>query len=194
MPRTSWPIQRRDTDGLMIDQRRVLARLPETLDWREACEHVGVQPERFRTWLKRDEHFQRAYDSLLAPALDVARRMLEVQALEAVRVYREALEAVKDVKQKACCPDCGDGFAVQGDIPDWQARLRASETIFKVCGLLNNRKAVEATAPQPSLEESLALAVARAGRPVPANMLDKLHRMGRLPAESQRQLEPPKRS
>ena len=34
----------------MLDQRRVLAGLPQTLYWRMVCRQEGVRAERVRTW------------------------------------------------------------------------------------------------------------------------------------------------
>lgn len=136
MPRTTWPIRRRDSNGLMLDQRRLLRRLVDTQDWRKACEQERIHPERFRTWVKRDRAFREVYDAIHQSAVEFARVAMRAASYASVEALEKAHDAVKVPKRRIECPHCGRTSTHENSEPDWRTRLRAAKTILEAVGLL----------------------------------------------------------
>lgn len=129
-----------------------------TSNWREACEKAGVPANSLKYWLAHEPAFQKAYNSLLGPAVEVARDMIESTAVRAAGMYDEAIDAIKGIDCTVVCPACQHEFSAKVGEPDWAARLRAGDTVLKVSRILKDVKEIGATITHLSVEESLALA------------------------------------
>ena len=151
----------RDADGLMLNQRRLLQEMAQVTDWRKACENAEIKPETARGWLTRDEAFIQAYNDLLGPAVEIARDLMESSALKAAGMYSEAIEAMKVIDTEVTCPHCRKEFTLESVTPDWNARLRAGDTILKSAKILKDVKEISGSITHLSMEESLALAKAK---------------------------------
>ena len=158
---TNRQLLARDADGLMLNQRRLLQELAQVADWRKACENAEINPGTARRWLTSDAEFMQAYNALLGPSLDIARDLMESTALKAAGMYDEALEAVKILDQEVVCPECHHEFTTEIASPDWNARLRAGDTVLRVGHILKDVKQIEGSITHLSMEESLALAKAK---------------------------------
>src|SRR3990167_4646401 len=100
------PIKRRDADGLMLDQRRLLQSLAEGIPPQQACRQEDVEWGRFRHWLSEDAAFQQAFDGLVSNSVETARSLLEAMAHKAARVFEGAVEQTKVIEIPVVCPNC----------------------------------------------------------------------------------------
>ena len=192
---TSRQLQRRDKDGVTLQQRNVLQALAQEQDWRAACTSVEVLPKTLQGWLQNDEAFGARYDNLLGPSLEIAKDMMEQRALKAAGMYDEALDAVRTIARDVACPKCDHKFTAFQTAPDWSARLKAGDTIMKTAGILIDRRKIEQTNVNLSFEQSMALAqiqyalptAKRTGRPpditVSPSMVEQLKRKGAIEGE-----------
>ncbi len=173
-------LQARDADGLTLTQRRALQELAFTDDWRQACVKAKVSPHSVKHWLSTNEAFHTAYNNLLGPAVAVVRDMMESSAVKAAGMYEKALDALKTVEREIRCPECQHEFILPESGPDWNARLRAGDTVMRVAKVLKDVKEIGGTITHLSMEENLALASAqhsiRNGQEptIPPRMMDKL--------------------
>ena len=175
-------LQRRDGDGLMLNQRKLLSELALEPDLRRACTQAGVKLATAKAWLQRDEAFGHAFDQLLGPSLDLAKALMESAATRASGVYEEALTATKIGTVEAKCPDCDRVFETEAQIPDWHVRLRAADIVMKVGNILIDRKQIEQTNVVMTVEERFALELYRRGASVPPNIISRLDKKGLLNA------------
>ena len=136
MPRTTWPIRRRDSSGLMLDQRRLLQELARCQNWTQACIRAEIHPERFRTWVKRDRAFRKVYDAIHQSAVELARVAMRAASYASVEALEKAHAAVKVPKRRIRCNHCRRWSTYENPEPDWRTRLRAAETVLKAVGLL----------------------------------------------------------
>lgn len=184
MTTASRQLQRRDKDGLTLQQRNTLQALAQEEDWRKACASVGVLPATLQKWLQTDEKFGARYDQLLGPALDIAQSIIETSALKAAGMYEEAMDAVRTVTRDVTCPECSHRFTAFQTVPDWSNRLRAGDTILKVSNILIERKRIDQTITTLNFEETMALAQIRYAQRkgqdnvVSPGMMDVLRRKG----------------
>lgn len=173
-------LQARDADGLTLTMRRALQSLALTDDWRDACVEARVSPNSVKHWLSTNEEFRAAYNDLLGPAVAVVRDMVETLGIKAAGMYDEALDALRTVERNVCCPKCNHEFTLPESGPDWNARLRAGDTVLKTSRILKDVKVTEGTITHLSMEEALALASAqyaiRHGHEptIPPRMMEKL--------------------
>lgn len=184
--RRSTSVQRRDPDGLLIEQRRFFQELALYGDPKIACEKADVSYNRFKSWLGRDRHFQAAYDTALGPSLNIVREMLETSAPRAAGVLDEALEASDPMEHDTICPECNHHFMIVIQIPNHQVKLKASEMILRATRMLKDVREVEGTITHIGLEDRLALSMYKAwqtgvGSPIPPNVLSRLKTLHLIP-------------
>lgn len=175
--RNSSSVQRRDANGLLIEQRRFFQELAVYGDPKKACEEADITWGRFKNWLSRDKHFQEAYDNMLSPSLDLVREMLETSAPKAAGVVDAALDSDDTMEYDVVCDEQHEGprhFKTYIKIPNWQVKLRASEMIFKATKLLKDVKEISGTVTHMTLEDRIALASHNAGRTLPPNVKNRL--------------------
>lgn len=178
------PVRRRDADGLMLDQRRLLQSLAEGVPPPQACQQENVEWGRFRHWLSEDAAFQQAFDGLVSNSVETARSLLEAMAVKAVRVFEDAVAHTKVIEVPVCCPDCGKEFLGQVETADMATRLRAGETVLKSTRLLKDVKEIGGTfthlRASLTFEELLALAAAESGRHISPHLRTRFTQMGLL--------------
>lgn len=172
----SLQLMRRDEDGLMLNQRRLLQALATDPDFRTACREADVKVATAKRWLAKDEAFQRQYDEVLGPTLKLAKEVMESAAFKASVVFEEAVTATKGgLDQEVTCPECEHTFEVRTVVPDWNTRIRAGELIHKVVGLLIDRRQIQTTRVTLTVEELLAVASVQAGNPISPLILQRPH-------------------
>ena len=176
------PLRHRDSDGLLVEQRRFFQSLADCGDPRRACEESQITWTRLKTWLARDRAFGEAWDRALGPSVDTVRELLETSATKAAAVLDEALDSDATIEHDAVCPACAFLFTVRVQIPNWQVRLRAGEMILKGARVLREVKDinVEGTVTHMTLEQRLALAAWKAGQHVTPQALTELRNLGLL--------------
>lgn len=178
-------LQAKDDEGLTLQQRNLLQELAlHPGDWRLACTNAEVAPKLCQSWLSTNESFLGAYNNLVGSSLDIVQDRMEDLAHRAGDMYEEAMEAVHYWSKDVTCPKCTHEFSVPVGGPDWNARLRSGDTIMKVSRVLIDRKQIEQTNLNLSVEDSMALYSYRwavdHGKPVTVkpSVIDKLKRMG----------------
>ena len=191
----AYPVRKRDGDGLMIDQRRLLQAIPHYGDPKEACEAEGISWTRFSSWLSKDEAFQQAFNDCFGSPVETVKALFESSALKAWTVYDDALDATHTVKQHVTCPNeqdvtcpcgcaetftvlCNHTFPVEFETSNEAIRLRAGETVLKTAKVLVERKEVTQTNIRLSLEEMVALTRLKSGRSIPPHLETKFRQMG----------------
>lgn len=188
-------LQVKDDEGLTLQQRNLLQELAlHPGDWRRACANAEVAPKRCQSWLANNAAFLSEYNSLVGSSLDIVQDRMEDLAHRAGDMYEEAIEAVRYWSKDVSCPKCKHEFSVPIGGPDWNARLRSGDTIMKVSRILLDRKEIQQTNINLSVEQSMALmsyqwSIANGKQPtVKPSVLDELRRMGEIndnPASSE---------
>lgn len=176
--------RRRNKSGLTLKQRAFLTELAASTrkagSWREAARAIGITPKTVLRWLKNDPAFAHAYDNLFDSTSNTIKKYLDHLTLRAAEVYDEALDASAEKKELTTCPSCGHRFEVSIVVPEWQARLRAADTVMKSTRLLTDVKQIETKNIRMTWEEALALAAYRAGKPIPPALEERLRTAGLL--------------
>ena len=165
---------------MTITQRQLLQEVTLKPDLDEACEKVGIKLATVKKWLQRDEAFGDAYDEIFKDSLAIAKGLMEGAAARATGVYEEALTATKIGEVDVQCTHCGEDFQTVASMPDWTARLKAAEIILKTSNILVDRRQIEQTTVHLTMEERLAIAAWKSGRPIPPNVQSKLEQRGLL--------------
>ena len=180
-------LQAKDDEGLTLEQRNLLQELGmHPGDWKQACVNSQIPQKRCQRWLANNEAFLSAYNNLVGSSLDIVQDRMEDLAHRAGDMYEEAMEAVRYWSKDVTCPKCTHEFSVPVGGPDWNARLRSGDTIMKVSRVLIDRKQIEQTNVNLSVEQSMALMSYRyskeSGKPVTVkpSVLDELRRMGEI--------------
>lgn len=176
--------RRRNKQGLTIKQRAFLTELAASTrnakSWRDAAKAIGVNPKTVLRWLRGDPNFARAYDNLFDATATTVKKYLDHLTLRAAEVYDEALDAAAEHRSTVVCPSCGHKFDHTIVIPEWQARLKAADTVMRTMKVLTDVKQVETRSIKMSWEQALALAAYRAGRPIPPRLEEQLRTSGLL--------------
>ncbi len=151
-------LQVKDNEGLTLQQRNLLQELAlHPGDWKKACANAEVPPKLCQAWLSTNESFLANYNSLVGSSLDIVQDRMEDLAHRAGDMYEEAMEAVRYWSKDVTCPKCKNEFSVPSGGPDWNARLRSGDTIMKVSRILIDRKQIQQTNVNLSVEQSMAL-------------------------------------
>lgn len=185
MPNARDAQRKRLDNGLTVDQNLILQELTMLGNWKQACDRAGVSYERFRTWIKRDEAFRKAFEELNAGAVESVRRQLEGSSQRAAEAFDDALEATKDVKIKTECPECHAEIELVAEVPDHATRLKSAEVILKVNKVLKDVKEVEGRITVAALPLHLQLALAawrRGDYGIPPGYRDQLIEYGMIKA------------
>src|SRR3990167_321392 len=172
--------RKRMANGLTIDQNLVLQELSASHNWKEACNKAGVEHSRFRSWIKRDQQFLRAFEELHGGAIEAVKAQLTSSAQRATETFDDALDATKDVTIETKCPACGSDIKIVAEVPDYGVRLKAGEVILKVNRILKDVKEVEGrvTIAALPLHLQLALAAYDAQQPIPPGAEKELRELG----------------
>ena len=155
-------LQAKDDEGLTLEQRNLLQELGmHAGDWKQACVNSQIPQKRCQRWLANNEAFLSAYNNLVGSSLDIVQDRMEDLAHRAGDMYEEAMEAVRYWSKDVTCPKCTHEFSVPVGGPDWNARLRAGDTLLKSAKILKDVKEISGSITHLSMEESLALAKAK---------------------------------
>ncbi len=186
MTNATHPIRKRDADGLMLDQRKILQAIGGGMEPHAACRQENVTWGRFRSWIEKDEAFQEGFDNLVGSSVDTAKEMIESMAVKATTVLVDALEAEKQIPVEVVCPkeSCGHKFTAYATVADMQYRMRAMENVLKSTKLLKDVRETDVNVTHIlDVEGRIALQLARRNLPgVPPHMIEKFKQQGLLPA------------
>ncbi len=171
---------RKDEDGLTLAMREVLQEMAHEPDIRRACGNAKVPFSTVKSWLQKEPGFQAAYDNLTTPATELIREIMEGHAMRATGMYAEAIDATDVVDVEVKCPDCDNVFHTEVAQPNWQARLKAGEVAMKVARVLKDVRESTHVNIKLTLEEAVAVAAIKSGRPVPPAMFARLRAKGAL--------------
>ncbi len=174
------PILKRDADGLMLDQRKLLQALAGGVEPHTACQKEGVTWSRFLGWLAKDKAFGEAFDNL-GSSVGTAKALVDSMAIKATTVLGDALEAEKRVPVEVTCPEddggCGHQFTAYADVADMQHRKWAADRVFKSTEIVKDVQKTDVNvkhsiAPE-QLERAIALARWQAGLDVPPHLVEQ---------------------
>lgn len=175
------PIRKRDADGLMLDQRRVLQALASGMEPRSACIREEVSWGRFRGWLDKDQHFREAFDNLCSSSVGTAREMLESLAVKAVGAVSDAMESEQWVKVEYVCSDCGHEGETRVNMASHNTRLKGADMVLKADRLLKDVRETDVNIThQLSAEDRLFLIRAKRGFAVPEHKMEQFRSQGLL--------------
>ena len=179
---------KRDDNGLMPDQVKVLEALsngvpPQKLG--DIEEGIGIEWKRVRRWLRDDEPFTLAWDTLFGTTLANIQRQSVVSSEKAMDTLDELTEAMKPVTKSFNCQGCGMRNTVQIIIPDAQVRKSAAETILKTSGAMKELIKSEVdvkvdVTSRPDVWQTLDLMRFHRGKPLAPGVLEDLIEAGFL--------------
>ena len=176
---------KRNDNGLFPDQVTVLEAVsagvpPQKLGDPE--EGVGIKWKRVRRWLREDEAFALAWDSVFGTTLAGIRRQSEVSSEKAMDTLDELTDAMKPIRRSFNCQGCGMRNNVDVIIPDAQVRKAASETILKISGAMKETTKVEVEVEditkRPDVWQSMDLMRVQRGIPLAPGRFDELVEAG----------------
>ncbi len=183
MPKKANPIRKRDGDGLMLDQRRLLQALTSGMDPHAACRQEDITWGRFRHWIEGDEAFRMAFDNLVGSSVDTAKEMIASMAVKATTVLVDALEAEKQIPVEVVCPKDGHKFTAYATVADMQYRMRAMENVLKSTEILRDVRKTDVNVTHSlDLESMIALQRARRHMEIPPHIRERFIQQGLLPA------------
>ena len=177
------PIRKRDGDGLMLDQRRLLQALASGMDPHAACRQEGITWGRFRHWIEGDEAFRMAFDNLVGSSVGTAREIIESMAVKATTVLVDALEAEKQIPVDVVCPkdNCGHKFTAYATVADMQYRMRAMENVLKSTEIIRDVRKTDVNVTHSlDLESMIALQRAKRGMEIPPHIRERFQQQGLL--------------
>lgn len=180
------PVLKRDADGLMLDQRKLLQSLAGGMEPHAACHQEDVTWSRFLGWLAKDKAFGEAFDNLGA-SVGTAKAMVDSMAVKATTVLVDALEAEKKIPVEVTCPKagCGHQFTAYADVADMGIRMRAMENVLKSTKILKDVRETDVKVTHGfDVESVIALQRAKRGMDVPPHLIERFRQQGLLgPAE-----------
>ncbi len=179
------PIRKRDGDGLMLDQRRLLQALASGMDPHAACRQEDITWGRFRHWIEGDEAFRMAFDNLVGSSVDTAKEMIASMAVKATTVLVDALEAEKQIPVEVVCPKagCGHKFTAYATVADMQYRMRAMENVLKSTEILRDVRKTDVNVTHSlDLESMIALQRVKRGMEIPPHIRERFKQQGLLGA------------
>lgn len=177
------PLTVRDKDGLMLDQKRLLAELLENTDWKVACAEAEVPVHTLRRWLRDDEAFLKAYEKLFSTVLTESKAKLTSLMPRVGDVFEDGLDAQKPIESEVRCPECGTTFTAIIEVPAWGVKLRVAEDLLKSHGQFAQRHVVEGevTHRNTTLEDLIGVAIDSRGGRLPPGVREDLAARGLLP-------------
>ncbi len=181
------PKQHHDKDGLTILQRKALAFLAQGMSTPAAAAKVGVDRTTVARWIRTDPAFQAKFNALHISTVEAARHQFNVSSERASERVVDMLDATKNAALTIQCPNCASSFEVEATLPDSKTRLKAAELILKAARVLKDVHEVQGEITHLSLEESIALAMYRAGHAnrIPIPVWEKLQEKGMISQHAQ---------
>ncbi len=179
------PILKRDADGLMLEQRKVLQAIAGGVEPHAACRQEDVTWSRFRRWIEKDPAFLEKYNSLFGSTPEVAKSMLDMMAVKAVNVVDESLSATRLQAVEATCEECNHVTTVYVDVADWQKQKWAAEYVGKASEVLKDVRKTDVNVvhsiDSAQLERAIALQRAKRGMGgVAPHLLEEFRKQGLL--------------
>ncbi len=174
------PLRRRDADGLMLHQKRILQAIGGGVEPHAACRQEDVTWGTFRDWIEKDEAFRQAFDGLVGSSVGTAKEMIESMAVKATTVLVDALEAEKKISIEVTCPcGCEHGFTAYADVADMSIRMKAMETVLKSTKILKDVRETDVNVTHRlDVEGVIALARWRNKLPVPPHLVEQFRQQG----------------
>ena len=151
-----------------------------------AAKENGLNRRQVRNMFKNPVFSKMFEEHMGKDELQTTQHEFNMLADDTVGIYEQAMNAEFTKKVSVTCPSCNHKFDVFTKVIDWATKLKATDTLLKLRGLLKDNKSIKVegefsmTHVQLSTGEFFALERLKRGLPVPDHVYRSLEEKARI--------------